>query len=405
MFSSKVLSCHSAECIKGEIDLKRLFICTLLLVLLFSPLPMSTEAASLPTVKITQVTPVFFKSDKVAVFSKGTTASITKESGKFYHTVIAGEDVKFSKQRAKTIKNSFGSFKGAYPVKATTKGHVKIYNAPNAKGKEIGHIQPNLTIHLQREQRGFYPINFGGKTAYINKKDIAIDPGIPVLMYHDLVKTKVGDNVSVLEVDKFAEQMAYLKKNGWTTITPRQMELWVNGKIKLPKKTVLITFDDGYDSTIDLAYPILKKHGFQATSFLITSRIDRPGMVSAENIAETADVFSYQNHTHAYHMFNSMTGLSYLQSESRFSIAADLEEANEQIEQIIDGGHKVTALAYPYGKYGPQTLLALQDTNISIAFTINEGNVHQGDNLLDLNRQRVHSDMTLKDFANKLNGM
>ncbi|WOV88261.1 polysaccharide deacetylase family protein [Sporosarcina oncorhynchi] len=384
--------------------MKRFVIYTLLLLLVFAPMPTTSDAAVVPTVKITETTPVFYKADKVAVFSKGTTASITKESGKFYHTVIAGEDVKFSKQRAKTVKSSFGSFKGAYPVKAETKKPVKIYNTPNA-GKEIGHIQPNLTIHMQREQRGFYPINFGGKTAYVNKKDIIVDAGIPVLMYHDLVKTKVGDNVSVLEVDKFAEQMAYLKKNGWTTITPRQMELWVDGKLKLPKKSVLITFDDGYDSTIDLAYPILKRHGFKATSFLITSRIDRPGMVSSEHISETADVFSYQNHTHAYHMFNSMTGLSYLQSESRFSIASDLEEASEQIEKIIGNGHKVTALAYPYGKYGPQTLLALQDTDISIAFTINEGNVHQGDHLLDLNRQRVHSDMTVQDFANKLNGM
>lgn len=385
--------------------MKRLFICTVLLLLVFSPIPTNSEAATVPTVKIIEATPVFFNADKVAVFSKGTTASITKESGKFYHTIIAGEDVKFSKQRAKTVKNSFGTFKGAYPVKAETKKHVKIYNAPNAKGKEIGHIQPNLTINMQREQRGYYPINFGGKTAYIHKNDITVDPGIPVLMYHDLVKKKVGDNVSVLEADKFADQMAYLKKNGWTTITPRQMELWVEGKVKLPKKSVMITFDDGYDSTIDLAYPILKKHGFKATSFLITSRIDRPGMVSADDISDTADVFSYQNHTNAYHMFNSMTGLSYLQSESRFSIASDLEEANDQIEKIIGGSHKVTALAYPYGKYGPQALLALQDTDISIAFTINEGNVHQGDNLLDLNRQRVHSEMTLKDFANKLNGM
>src|SRR5690606_15026423 len=119
-----------------------------------------------------------------------------------------------------------------------------------------------LTIKLQRAQGNYYPINFGGKTAYIDKKDIVVDAGIPVLMYHDLTKVKQSDNVSVLEVKNFEEQMAYLKKNNWTAITPRQLELWVQGKLKLPEKSVLITFDDGYESTIELGYPILKRHGF-----------------------------------------------------------------------------------------------------------------------------------------------
>ena len=272
------------------------------------------------------------------------------------------------------------------------------------KAKEIGQLQPNLTIHLQRAQGDYYPINFGGKTAYIDKKDIVIDAGIPVLMYHDLTKVKQSDNVSVLEVKHFEEQMDYLKKNNWTTITPRQLELWVQGKLDLPEKSVLITFDDGYDSTIELGYPILKRHGFKATSFLITSRIGKPGMVSEYDLQRTTDVYSYENHTHSFHMFNSRTGLSYLQSESRHTISADLREANESIEQLLNG-HKVKAHAYPYGKYSPQAIQALKDADITIAFTIEEGNVHRGDPIYALQRQRVHSHMSLKDFAEKLKGM
>jgi peptidoglycan/xylan/chitin deacetylase (PgdA/CDA1 family)/SH3-like domain-containing protein len=370
-------------------------------MLAFPSLP---EAGSVQTVNITETTPVYNQSMKVAVFMKGTSTSIVKETDRYFYTVIGGDEVMFSKKRAKVVKDSYGSLKGSYPVRAITKKHIPILNSPQKKAKTIGQLQPNLTIHLQRAQGNYYPINFGGKTAYIEKKDIVIDSGIPVLMYHDLTRVKLSDNVSVLEVQNFEEQMAYLKKNNWTTITPRQLELWVQGKLNLPEKSVLITFDDGYESTIELGYPILKRNGFKATSFLITSRIGKPGMVSAFDMQKTTDVYSYENHTHSFHMFNSRTGLSYLQSESRYSIGADLQEANDTIEQIV-GNHKVRALAYPYGKNSLQAVQALQDAGISIAFTIEEGNVHRGDPIYALNRQRVHSYMSLKDFADKLKGM
>ncbi len=365
---------------------------------------MMPEAGSVPTVNITETTPVYNQSKKVAVFMKGTSTSIVKETDRYYHTVIGGDEVMFSKKRAMAVKDSYGTLKGAYPVRAITKKHVPILNAPNKKAKAIGQLQPNLTIHLQRAQGNYYPVNFGGKTGYIDKKEIVIDSGIPVLMYHDLTRVKLSDNVSVLEVKNFEEQMAYLKKNNWTTITPRQLELWVQGKLNLPAKSVLITFDDGYESTIELGYPILKRYGFKATSFLITSRIGKPGMVSEYDLQSTTDVYSYENHTHSYHMFNSRTGLSYLQSESRNVIRADIREANETIEQIL-GGHRVKAHAYPYGKNSLQAIQALKDAGITIAFTIEEGNVHRGDPIYALNRQRVHSHMSLKDFADKLKGM
>ncbi|MFD1204817.1 MULTISPECIES: polysaccharide deacetylase family protein [Sporosarcina] len=374
------------------------------IVLLLFIAPATIQAKSPLTVSITETTPVYKEAQKVAVFNKGTSHTILKESDRYYHTVIGNEEVKFSKKRAKVKKDTPGSLKGAHPVKATTIKRVSILHSPSKQGKEIGQLQPNTTIDLQRAKGDYYPINFGGKTGYIHKNDVHVDAGIPVLMYHDLTKVKTDDNVSVLEISKFEEQMRYLKKNGWTTITTEQLELWLRRQLELPKKSVLITFDDGYESITEFAYPILKQNGFQATSFLITSRIGRPGMVSAESIQATADVFEYQSHTHRFHMFNSLTNLSFLQSESYFAIMMDLKEANDTIEDILGSPYKVTAHAYPYGKYSIDAINALQDVGISIAFTIDEGNVHRGDPIMSLQRQRVHSSMSLTDFANKLNG-
>ena len=381
--------------------MKKLFALLLLSIIVF---PTITEAAAVKSIKITEATAVFNDTQKVAVFEKGTSHTVMKESDRYYYTVIGNDEVKFSKKKTEVLKDEPPSWKGAHPVKAKTTAQVQIVDRPVKNAAVIGQIQPNMTIQVQRLKGNYFPIIMGGKTGYIHKDQLKVQAGIPVLMYHDILRSKTDTNTSTLEIEKFREQMDYLKKNGWTTITPRQLENWVTKKATLPKKSVLITFDDGYQSTIDLAYPILKAHGFKATSFLITSRINRPGTVSELGMIQTQDVYSYQNHTHAFHMFNSYTNMSLLQQETEDAIFNDLDLANSSIEEILGQDYRVMALAYPYGKRSPQAIRALRAAGMTSGYTIDEGNVFQGDSLFELKRQRVHSSMTLKDFADKLEG-
>ncbi|HJF33861.1 MAG TPA: polysaccharide deacetylase family protein [Sporosarcina psychrophila] len=384
--------------------MKKFTLFLLLFIAVFPSFTEATEVSNVKSIKITETTPVFDEYKKVAVFLKGTSHTVINESDRFYYTVIGNDKVKFSKKKAVTVKGIPNNWMGAHPVRATTSKPVQILDRPTVKANSLGQIQPNMTINVQRLKGNYYPILIGGKTGYIQKNQLVIESGIPVLMYHDLVRSKIDQNASILEVQKFKEQMDYLKKNGWTTITPQQLELWVTKKSALPKKSVLITFDDGYKSTIDLAYPILKKHGFKATSFLITSRIDRPNVVTEMDIIQTQDVYSYQNHTHLFHMFNSFTNLSLFQYESELAIYEDIQQANDSIEQILGEDYRVMAHAYPYGKRSLAAIHALKSSGITSAYTIDEGNVFQGDSLYELKRQRVHSNMNIKDFADKLQG-
>ncbi|MEK5067005.1 polysaccharide deacetylase family protein [Sporosarcina sp. FSL K6-1508] len=384
--------------------MKKFTLFLLLFIAIFPSFTEATEVSNVKSIKITETTPVFDEYKKVAVFLKGTSHTVINESDRFYYTVIGNDKVKFSKKKAVIVKGIPNNWMGAHPVRATTSKPVQILDRPTVKANSLGQIQPNMTINVQRLKGNYYPILIGGKTGYIHKNQLVIESGIPVLMYHDLVRSKIDQNASILEVQKFKEQMDYLKKNGWTTITPQQLELWVTKKNALPKKSVLITFDDGYKSTIDLAYPILKNHGFKATSFLITSRIDRPNVVSEMDIIQTQDVYSYQNHTHLFHMFNSFTNLSLFQYESELAIYEDIQQANNSIEQILGEDYRVMAHAYPYGKRSLAAIHALKTSGITSAYTIDEGNVFQGDSLYELKRQRVHSNMNIKDFADKLQG-
>lgn len=366
-----------------------------------------TEASGVQTgqtVKIAETTPVFDGAKKIAVFKKGTVHTVLKADERFYYTKIGDTEVKFSKKKSLTVKQPPDQLKSANPVRLLTKKKVSIYSKPNVKSADLGYMLPKQIVYSQRIKGNFFPVVFGGKTGYISRKDVEVQRGIPVIMYHDLVQTKEGNNVSILEVDKFRQQMEYLRKHNWKTISPEELSLWLKKKIKLPEKSVLITFDDGYSSTAELAYPILKANHQKATAFLIASRINRPGYLTENDMQSTKDIISYQNHTYDLHGFNSMTGLALLEYTPRFAIYLDILKASETIQQIVPEQAPVTALAYPYGIRSTEALRASKVAGITTAFTITEGTVMQGDSPFHLNRQRIHSGMSIKDFEQRLLG-
>ena len=92
----------------------------------------------------------------------------------------------------------------------------------------------------------------------------------PVLCYHriggplELGVTRVGRSV-------FARQMTALARTGWQTLTLEQFA--VRRAAHSSRRTFLLTFDDGYASLADHAYPILADLGFTATTFLITDYV------------------------------------------------------------------------------------------------------------------------------------
>ena len=91
---------------------------------------------------------------------------------------------------------------------------------------------------------------------------------VPVLTYH-----RFGDNCDsplCMPAEVFEAQLGYLKKNGYHSVTPEEMLDFLQYRRALPKKSVWITMDDGYRSTYQVAYPLLKKYGFTATLFIYT---------------------------------------------------------------------------------------------------------------------------------------
>jgi len=86
---------------------------------------------------------------------------------------------------------------------------------------------------------------------------------IPILLYHSIN----DDNSSMsLKINIFENQMKYLRKNGYKTVTFDEIN-------KSAKKQIIITFDDGYKDIFINALPILKRYNFKATCFFVTNLI------------------------------------------------------------------------------------------------------------------------------------
>src|SRR5271169_2825559 len=106
-----------------------------------------------------------------------------------------------------------------------------------------------------------------------NEVDTLNNPGvgnpkkIKVIMYHRVVNT-ISLSLSYPELfiheDAFHHHLNLLEKWGFTAITFDDYRLFQSGELNLPKKPVIITFDDGYVDTFELAFPILQKFGMKA---------------------------------------------------------------------------------------------------------------------------------------------
>ena len=91
---------------------------------------------------------------------------------------------------------------------------------------------------------------------------------VPILLYHHLSYIEPESGTS-LRPDTFAHQMDLLEEHGYTPVDFDDLIAYVEQGVPLPDRAVVITFDDGYLSNYEYAFPVLQEHGYPATIFTI----------------------------------------------------------------------------------------------------------------------------------------
>jgi len=110
---------------------------------------------------------------------------------------------------------------------------------------------------------------------------------VPILMYHRIVPTaEAGKSIPGLVVppQTFSAQLDALQAGGWHSITMASLAGYMQAHIKPPAKTLVLTLDDGWYDGFTYALPILQKHDFVATFYVIAGQIDKPPYLSSPQL-------------------------------------------------------------------------------------------------------------------------
>ncbi|RGC49202.1 polysaccharide deacetylase family protein [Absiella sp. AM29-15] len=228
------------------------------------------------------------------------------------------------------------------------------------------------------------------------KEEVAKD--VPVFMYHYFYSKANGEkaeNGNWLEVNDFEDQLKYLKEKGYQTVYMQDLEYFLDGKIRLPKKSVSLTVDDGTKSIYQYAYPLLKKYDMKATLFLITNKF-KDGTLPDTFQEMKENGMELQSHSYAMHTGGCDGG------HGGALRCVDLDTGIKDTKKsfsIIGGGF---VYCYPYGDVTESALEIMKDSGVRMAFTTNYGKIEPGMDKLQLPRVRIFGESGLSQFIYSL---
>ena len=214
--------------------------------------------------------------------------------------------------------------------------------------------------------------------------------GLSICMYHyvyDQNDPPEEINNNFIEVHALEEELKYLVENNYFFPTWEEVRKYIDGELLLPEKSVVLTFDDGAKSFLNLGAPLFNKYKIPVTSFLITNQ-DGPAKVKKY----ASDYVTFQSHSDNMHRGGGNIGhggifpvLSYEEA------VADLNKSTK----ICGNGD---AFAYPYGDYTDDCVKAVEDAGFLCAVTTEYERVYPGDNPLLLPRIRMLEGQSLDSF-------
>lgn len=245
----------------------------------------------------------------------------------------------------------------------------------------------SYVIFIQKPPLPPYVLRFVELTYSPFRKVLAprlISLKVPILTYHYV--EDVTDERDTLRRSIatrpyfFEEQLKYLRAEGYVSITLTELAEALESKDRLPDKSVILTFDDGYKDFYTTAWPLLRRYQIKAINYVIVNHIGRSGNLSETQIKEMVESGLVEIGCHTLdHEYLPRNGLNQARRQ--------IFECKRELEERF--GLKVNHFAYPGGFYNEAVVGLVKEAGFVTAVSTRPGVVHSLDSIYNLKRLRV----------------
>lgn len=266
----------------------------------------------------------------------------------------------------------------------------------------------------------------GISTIFVSSSSVSVfndenSPKLPVLMYHSVINNPSKSGKYVITPQKFEEDLLYLKQKGYETVSVKQIIQYVYNNAPLPKKPIILTFDDGMYNNYEYILPILEKHNSCAVFSIVGSYTDE---YSENNIVDPAysylrwcdiEALSDSEHiefgNHSYN-FHSISAKRYGTQKNKYENSLDYintfyQDTQKMQSEFYDHCRfRPIIYTYPFGSYSKESTRVLKKMGFMVTFSCTEGInklTYEPDCLYLLKRYNRSGLLSTYQFFSKIN--
>jgi peptidoglycan/xylan/chitin deacetylase (PgdA/CDA1 family)/glycosyltransferase involved in cell wall biosynthesis len=214
---------------------------------------------------------------------------------------------------------------------------------------------------------------------------------IPVLMYHRVLESPSADSSHGIWVSakQFASHLASLQQRGFQTITFHDYAQFLQGAGTLPRKPIILTFDDGYEDNYRTAFPLLQKFSFSAVIYVVTDLERRTNFWDQNEPPAQLMSASQMKELHR----SGIEIGSHTVTHPRLPIATpenarrEISNSKDALEQLL--GSSVLSFAYPYGELSQPVKDLVGEAGYKFAVAADSGPLSFYQDFLEIRRTQV----------------
>ena len=214
---------------------------------------------------------------------------------------------------------------------------------------------------------------------------------VPILLYHSVSNENPEDSRYAVSIADFKNQMERLRYWGYSTVTIKQLVDHINKGYSLPRRPVVISFDDGYLDVYQNAFPIMEHYGFTGTVYIVANRLESVGFLQVEQLKELIDS-GWDVGSHG------MTHTELTQNHAL--VRKEILQSRLDLENAL--GIKVFSFAYPFGSLDWYVSYKVYDYGYRAGVAVGNLITHNSGTVYNLSRREIQGDSDLDAFADLL---